>query len=153
MRNARLVSVLELFTSLSIESFRLKSFSGPGEAGVDQTEVEEEEDVGVDAGAGDHGDSHDRPEPPTPGVCTPGAPQDVLTHQLVHHVGQVGEDEDCEEDQGEVGRPLLGSGHVMPYLPLPWDVNSQHGRSLLGENKGHQVLVFSFLKERFEKLC
>ena len=104
-------------------------FSCPAEAGVDQTEVEEEEDVGVDAGAGDHGDPHDRPQPPTPGLCTPGAAQDILPHQLVHHVGQVGQDEDREEDEGEVGGPLLGSGHVAP-LPLAGDVHSQHRHTL-----------------------
>ena len=37
-----------------------------------------------------------------------------------------------EEDEGEVGGSLLGSGHVAP-LTLPWDVHSQHRHTLLKE--------------------
>ena len=54
----------------------------------------------------------------------------MLPHHLVHHVGQVGEDEDCEEDHGELGGSLLGSGHVGPPLTVPWDVHSQHSNTL-----------------------
>ena len=45
----------------------------------------------------------------TPGHGAPGVSQDLLPDELIHHVGQVGDDEDGHHGQGEVGDFPLGS--------------------------------------------
>ena len=66
----------------------------------------------------------------TPGHGAPGVSQDLLPDELIHHVGQVGDDEDGHHSQGEVGGLHLGSGEVT-FVHTSWKIDS-YGCSVSG---------------------
>ena len=68
--------------------------TAPGRERVSQAavRVEEEEDVGVDGGVRHDGHSYDGLHDPAPRLV---APRLVNPDELVHHVGQVGDHEYC----------------------------------------------------------
>ena len=66
----------------------------------------------------------------TPGHGAPGVSQDLLPDELIHHVGQVGDDEDGHHSQGEVGGLHLGSGEVT-FIHTSWKIDS-YGCSVSG---------------------
>ena len=59
----------------------------------------------------------------TPGHGAPGVSQDLLPDELIHHVGQVGDDEDGHHGQGQVGCLYFGSGEVA-FICTSWKINS-----------------------------
>ena len=59
----------------------------------------------------------------TPGHGAPGVSQDLLPDELIHHVGQVGDDEDGHHSQGEVGGLHLCSGEVT-FIRTSWKIDS-----------------------------
>ena len=60
---------------------------------------------------------------PTPGHGAPGVSQDLLSDELIHHVGQVGDDEDGQHSQGQVGGLHLSSGKVTS-ISSSWEIYS-----------------------------
>ena len=56
---------------------------------------------------------------PTPGHGAPGVSQDILSDELIHHVWQVGDDEDGHHSQRQVGDLHLGPREVT-FIPASW---------------------------------
>ena len=86
----------------------------------------------------------------TPGHGAPGVSQDLLPDELIHHVGQVGDDEDGHHSQGEVCGLHLGSREVT-FIHTPWKIDS-YGCSVSGgldqriqQNEDAQILAKVYL--------
>ena len=101
---------------------------------------------------------------PTPGLGAPGVSKDLLPDELIHHVGQVGDDEDDHHSQGQVGHLHLGSGQVAA-VHASRKVDTTHAtfslfqtrifqRIFAADKKNcHFMLIHAEIGENLEKLA
>ena len=85
--------------------------------------IEEDEYERIDSWVRYHWHSYDSFYRTKPRYGAPGGCKDLLSDELIHHVGKVGDDEDDHHCQGQIGDLHLGPGEVAA-LHASWQVDS-----------------------------